>query len=431
MRTKLARGITRFFITDDDLARNKNWEAIFDRLIALREREGWIHLKLMIQVDTQCHKVPRFIEKAVRAGCTRVFIGLESVNPENLAASAEAPEPRRRIPDDAAGLAVARRADPGRLHRGLSRRHARVDRARHPDHPARAARRYPRILHDDARCPARPTIGTSTSPGKWLEPDLNRYDTEHAAAEHPRMTRRGMEGDLRPGLAPVLQSRARGDAPASGTGRRHPDQAPGGGDLHLLRQLSLRERPPAPVRRLSAQGPPHAPAGCPSGTPAAVLSTTSLGDRQHLRPRGALLPLAAAAQAESSSATRRRLRTPMRRSLDSTGARWAAVTRSGYSTAIRSKHRIGQSGTRRHWLSWNIAPRREPRQRGDIGRLWPSPWRQTAIGRQNSNVEWGNGKKRISDKKHKSTRPSSATLKPPAVATSQAVLQQTPPSFSS
>src|SRR5437016_8478399 len=58
VRTNLARGITRFFITDDDLARNKNWEPIFDRLIALREREGWIHLKLMIQVDTQCHKVP-------------------------------------------------------------------------------------------------------------------------------------------------------------------------------------------------------------------------------------------------------------------------------------------------------------------------------------------------------------------------------------
>src|SRR5262249_21676865 len=52
VRAELARGITRFFITDDDLARNRNWEAIFDRLIALREREGWIHLKLTIQADT-------------------------------------------------------------------------------------------------------------------------------------------------------------------------------------------------------------------------------------------------------------------------------------------------------------------------------------------------------------------------------------------
>ena len=42
---------------------------------------------LMIQVDTLCHKIPRFIAKAKRAGVTRVFIGLENVNPDNLAAA--------------------------------------------------------------------------------------------------------------------------------------------------------------------------------------------------------------------------------------------------------------------------------------------------------------------------------------------------------
>jgi hypothetical protein len=41
----------------------------------------------MIQVDTLCHKIPRFIAKAKRAGVTRVFIGLENVNPDNLAAA--------------------------------------------------------------------------------------------------------------------------------------------------------------------------------------------------------------------------------------------------------------------------------------------------------------------------------------------------------
>jgi Coproporphyrinogen III oxidase and related Fe-S oxidoreductases len=44
-------------------------------------------MRFTIQVDTQCHKIPRFIEKATRAGCSRVFIGMESVNPENLAAA--------------------------------------------------------------------------------------------------------------------------------------------------------------------------------------------------------------------------------------------------------------------------------------------------------------------------------------------------------
>jgi radical SAM superfamily enzyme YgiQ (UPF0313 family) len=38
----------------------------------------------MIQTDTLAHKIPRFIEKTTRAGCRRVFIGLETVNPKNL-----------------------------------------------------------------------------------------------------------------------------------------------------------------------------------------------------------------------------------------------------------------------------------------------------------------------------------------------------------
>src|SRR6202167_6552011 len=38
----------------------------------------------MLQVDTLCHRIPGFIEKAARAGCTAVFIGLENINPESL-----------------------------------------------------------------------------------------------------------------------------------------------------------------------------------------------------------------------------------------------------------------------------------------------------------------------------------------------------------
>src|SRR5258708_4504221 len=77
VRTNAKKGVQRFFITDDNMARNKNWEAIFDRLIKLREEDGF-KLKILIQVDTMCHKIPNFIDKAVRAGCNRVFIGLEN-----------------------------------------------------------------------------------------------------------------------------------------------------------------------------------------------------------------------------------------------------------------------------------------------------------------------------------------------------------------
>jgi radical SAM superfamily enzyme YgiQ (UPF0313 family) len=78
-----ANGVRSFFITDDNFARNRNWEAIFDRLIELREREK-VKVSFIIQVDTMCHKIPHFIEKAARAGCHRVFIGLENINPDNL-----------------------------------------------------------------------------------------------------------------------------------------------------------------------------------------------------------------------------------------------------------------------------------------------------------------------------------------------------------
>jgi len=83
IRVNVGQGLFRFFITDDNFARNKDWEEILDRLIHLREVEK-IHFALIIQVDTLCHKLPNFIEKCERAGVRRVFIGLENINPANL-----------------------------------------------------------------------------------------------------------------------------------------------------------------------------------------------------------------------------------------------------------------------------------------------------------------------------------------------------------
>ncbi|HML08547.1 MAG TPA: radical SAM protein [Xanthobacteraceae bacterium] len=83
VRANAEHGITRFFVTDDNFARNKNWEPILDRLTELRERHKF-NIKLLLQVDTLCHRIPGFIEKAARAGCTAVFIGLENINPESL-----------------------------------------------------------------------------------------------------------------------------------------------------------------------------------------------------------------------------------------------------------------------------------------------------------------------------------------------------------
>ena len=54
VRANSVQGVTRFFVTDDNFARNRNWEAIFDRMIELREQQGF-KIRLLLQVDTLCH----------------------------------------------------------------------------------------------------------------------------------------------------------------------------------------------------------------------------------------------------------------------------------------------------------------------------------------------------------------------------------------
>lgn len=83
VRANYAQGLRAFFITDDNFARNRNWEPILDRIIHLREVEKF-NISFIIQVDTLCYKLPNFIGKCARAGVRRVFIGLENINPDNL-----------------------------------------------------------------------------------------------------------------------------------------------------------------------------------------------------------------------------------------------------------------------------------------------------------------------------------------------------------
>ncbi len=186
LRMSHAQGIKKLFITDDNFARNKNWEAIFDRIIQLREVEA-LEFSFIIQVDTLCHRIPNFVDKAGRAGVDRVFIGLESINPENLIGAKKKQnritEYRTMLQDwkrigamTYCGYIIGFPSDtPERVRQDIEimKRELPVDLVEFfcltplpgsEDHKVLAAKGVP------------------------MDPDMNNYDTEHVTTAHPLMS---------------------------------------------------------------------------------------------------------------------------------------------------------------------------------------------------------------------------------------------------
>jgi radical SAM superfamily enzyme YgiQ (UPF0313 family) len=79
-------GVVDYLISDDNFARNPNWESILDGMIQLREEDG-IPIRYMMETDTLAHRLPGFLDKAARAGCFQNFMGMETINPKSLAAA--------------------------------------------------------------------------------------------------------------------------------------------------------------------------------------------------------------------------------------------------------------------------------------------------------------------------------------------------------
>ena len=204
VRLNWAQGIHKFFITDDNFARNKEWEAIFDRLIELREEDG-IPLGLMIQVDTLCHKIPNFVEKAKRAGRHPRLHRAGEHQSGQPRRGEEAPEQDHRIPHDAARLEGAGHHHARGLHPRLSRRHAADDPPRHRDHQEGAAARRPRVLLPDAAAGLGGPQG-ALDKGVAMDADLNSYDVEHVCTAHPRMSKAEWEAIYQRGLVALLHA---------------------------------------------------------------------------------------------------------------------------------------------------------------------------------------------------------------------------------
>jgi hypothetical protein len=186
VRENYARGIKRFFITDDNLARNGMWEELFDRMIKMKVDEQ-MDIGFTIQVDTLCHKIPNFIEKATKGGARRVFIGLENINPDNLIG---AKKRQNKITDyremlqkwgehgaiTCAGYILG---FPGDTKESILRDIEIIKRELPVD-----------ILEFFFLTPLPGSEDHKTlwSKGTWMDGDLNKYDLSHRVSRHPKMS---------------------------------------------------------------------------------------------------------------------------------------------------------------------------------------------------------------------------------------------------
>ncbi|MBV8837763.1 MAG: radical SAM protein [Alphaproteobacteria bacterium] len=191
IRTNMEQGLKRYFITDDNFARNKDWEPILDRLIHLREVEK-MEFSFLIQVDTLCHKTPNFIAKCARAGIKRVYIGLENINPENLLAAKKKQnkitEYRKMLLDwQKAGILCYAGYITG-----------------FPGDTAESILHDIDVLKRELPIDVLEIFYLTPLPGSedhqklhragiWMDPDLNKYDLYHITTKHPKMTTQDWE----------------------------------------------------------------------------------------------------------------------------------------------------------------------------------------------------------------------------------------------
>ena len=187
IREHWAHGIRHFGVTDDNFARHKEWESILDRIIEMREREN-MNIRLMIQADMLCHKIPNFIEKAGRAGANRVFVGLESINPANLIA---AKKRQNKITEYRANLLAWKKAGaivtagyiigfpfdtPETIRQDIEiiKKELPLD-----------------ILGFTLLCPLPGSEDHKVlwEKGVWMDPDLNLYDAEHMVTNNPQLSK--------------------------------------------------------------------------------------------------------------------------------------------------------------------------------------------------------------------------------------------------
>src|ERR1700730_8510801 len=91
-------GIQSLFLVDDDFFRSPRWEDILNGLVEVKKEYPRLSFMMQVDVDASCYanvtegetegakhrRSKRFVDLAARAGCYQAFVGIESLNPDNL-----------------------------------------------------------------------------------------------------------------------------------------------------------------------------------------------------------------------------------------------------------------------------------------------------------------------------------------------------------
>ena len=151
-----------------------------------------MNIRVMIQADMLCHKIPNFIEKAGRAGVNRVFVGLESINPANLIATKKRQNKITEYRQNllawkkvggivTAGYIIGFPYDtPESIYKDIEiiKKELPLD-----------------ILGFTLLCPLPGSEDHKVlwEKGVWMNPDMNLYDAEHMVTNNPILSKEGWE----------------------------------------------------------------------------------------------------------------------------------------------------------------------------------------------------------------------------------------------
>ncbi|MCF8490034.1 MAG: radical SAM protein [Rhodospirillum sp.] len=175
------------FITDDNFARNPQWREITSIMIRLA-KELDVEWNSFVQADLLAPKIKGFVEACRDAGVKSVFLGMESVRADNIAAAGKGQNKIHQMRDSVMAWKRAGVVTMAGYIIGFPN-----------DTPERLAEDI-RYLQDVIPLDYGEFFLLSPHPGSEdhkrmlaqgvpMDRDLNRYDTTHPVVDHPLMSR--------------------------------------------------------------------------------------------------------------------------------------------------------------------------------------------------------------------------------------------------